>query len=1170
MSTEEIPTRELLLAELAEFVEPMEMLSSPEAVSGIVRLLGWDVPEETPFPVDFGLLVTGAGDVETALDQFEAATTDEARNAALGALLTAATEVLGGIVKLGDDLSQGLTTLTELVDESDIVTELPRRLLDLFVMRYLVEKRRGLVQILTLLGLVEFVAEDADPARHRVDALVPRVYWERLPLLFSDPRQLLDKAYGWSTNFRGDRLLTRVANVGGALGWPLGEMPQDTALADALHRPPDPRTEYRLAFLQEGDIWSGTAAELGIRLCEVPAETSLPHGIAALPYATGAVSISGEIAQGWRLELKTALDLTGGIGLVLRPPDHVAFEPDLLGGPVLATGKLGLTLRRVAAADQEIILIGAPGKTRLALHEFATGVLGSLGPPPDITFSVDLTGLVIAVVPGDGDGFLQKILPAGGVKATGDLGLDASPRTGLTFRGSGGFEVELPLALSLAGVIELKMLWIRLAAAADGLHLKLGATIVVRIGPVSGSVERIGLRADLRPLPAGQSGNLGALDVGFAFQPPAGAGLSIKAGPVTGGGYLFFDPDAEQYAGVLELSFNAISITVIGLLTTRLPDPSGTPGATKKGFSLLLIVAVELPPIQLGYGFTLNGIGGLLGINRTMMVEPLRNGVRDGTVNSILFPKDVVARAPQIISQLKSIFPPAEGRYVFGPMVKIGWGPNAIIEVSVALVLELTSPIRLVILGRFQVALPDKKDPVLNLRLDVVGVIDFDKGEISVDASLVDSRLVVFSLTGDMAVRIGWGATKMFALAAGGFHPAFQPPPGFPSLRRLAIALANSDNPRLRLEAYMALTANTIQFGAALDAYVKLDTFAGTFSVSANLTFDALIQFSPFELKADLGAQVDIQRNGVAFLHAALHASLTGPTPWHALGYAEFDFLGKRRIDFEAIAGSPAGPPVLRINGRDVLGELVKAFAAADAWVALPPGEADRIVSITGADAAGHVVVHPLGALSARQRVLPLGTSVDRFGAAVMDPTTFRLDGFAVGSGATQAPAQVLYDDFSPGQFKALTDDEQVARPAFETLRSGGHVAVASFRLPATRASGVSASSDYVEAIVDVEPGTLFRSHRPPDVATAAVPAATLAALAGAGAAAHAATRAAGAAEFRGPTLGVTVEPERWKLADPDTLQPAAGAPAESCAEAHDRLAAAGAGATPCRVGELV
>src|SRR5439155_18364772 len=197
------------------------------------------------------------------------------------------------------------------------------------------------------------------------------------------------------------------------------------------------------------------------------------------------------------------------------------------------------------------------------------------------------------------------------------------------------------------------------------------------------------------------------------------------------------------------------------------------PGATHHGFSLLLIVAVDLPPIQLGYGFTLNGVGGLLGVNRTMVVDALRNGVRDGSVNAILFPQDVVARAPQIISQLQTIFPPAEGRYVFGPMVKIGWGPNSILELSAGLVLELMAPIRLVILGRIQAALQDKKDTVLNLRLDIVGVVDFDKGEISVDASLVDSRLVMFALTGDMALRVGWGPTKMFALAAGGFHPAF-------------------------------------------------------------------------------------------------------------------------------------------------------------------------------------------------------------------------------------------------------------------------------------------------------------------------------------------------------------------------------------------------------------
>src|SRR5439155_9966724 len=123
----------------------------------------------------------------------------------------------------------------------------------------------------------------------------------------------------------------------------------------------------------------------------------------------------------------------------------------------------------------------------------------------------------------------------------------------------------------------------------------------------------------------------------------------------------FFDPEEEQYAGVLQLSFKAIGITAIGLLTTRLPDPSGPAGATKKGFSLLVIITIDLPPIQLGYGFTLNGVGGLMGIHRRMVVEALRNGVRDGSVNAILFPQDVIARAPQIISQLRSIFPPAEG-----------------------------------------------------------------------------------------------------------------------------------------------------------------------------------------------------------------------------------------------------------------------------------------------------------------------------------------------------------------------------------------------------------------------------------------------------------------------------------------------------------------------------
>ena len=73
----------------------------------------------------------------------------------------------------------------------------------------------------------------------------------------------------------------------------------------------------------------------------------------------------------------------------------------------------------------------------------------------------------------------------------------------------------------------------------------------------------------------------------LGFKPPNGIGLSVDAGVVRGGGYLFFDAERGEYAGALELSFaEFLSIKAIGLITTRMPDGS-------KGFSLLIVMSVE-------------------------------------------------------------------------------------------------------------------------------------------------------------------------------------------------------------------------------------------------------------------------------------------------------------------------------------------------------------------------------------------------------------------------------------------------------------------------------------------------------------------------------------------------------------------------------------------------
>lgn len=1151
-----------LLKAFARALKPLEeALATPEATLELLATLGVNAPIAPPALLQLRAPVV---DVSTGVTQLVQVITAEGEGseAALGKLgelsirtAFAAERIVSLAPRLEADLAAYPAVLAQ-IDFADVAL----RLLDFLLIEVLRREFPTVYGVLLLLGIVH--VESIVPGDADAEAVYPHqraeLRWGRLEQLIQRPAELARDVYGWGTDdLAHHEILERLRFLLQSTGY-IADFHDVSDAAGIAAAGAELRLPIYTDITEDGSL----TVAVGI-VPLVPAATGQGSRLAVRPTLTGSAHVEFELRPALTLALKAAFDVEAPFALVLAPPGDLS----------LALGLGGQSATFVATVDW-----GRESGARLPLVVIPTWLtLDAAGIRATVTLAVGPAGLSPAIEAGfvdtklkiDGskaDGFLKKVLPDKAIEATFDAVVGWSSAKGLYLGGGGGsagtIAVSLPLHLSILGVITLETLHLSFAMDGEKARTTVAADILAKIGPVSASVERIGARIDLGFQSGGR--NLGLADLALAFKPPNGAGLSVKAGPITGGGYLFFDPENEQYAGVLELSFKAISITAIGLLTTRLPDASGPPGATKKGFSLLVIIAVELPPIQLGYGFTLNGVGGLLGIHRTMMVEPLRSGVRDGTVNSILFPKDVVARAPQIISQLKSIFPPAEGRYVFGPMVKIGWGPNAILELEAALVLELMAPIRLVILGRIQVALPDKKDPVLNLRLDIVGVVDFDKGEISVDASLVDSRLVVFVLTGDMALRVGWGASKLFALAAGGFHPAFQPPPGFPALRRLAIALADSDNPRLRLETYLALTSNTVQLGAALDAYAKVDTFVGKFSVSANLGFDALIQFQPFELTAALGAQVDIARDDVPVLHAAVHACLTGPTPWHLVGYAEFDFFGRHRIDVVATIGSPAAPPELRVEAADVLAHVVEAFSKPDAWAALPPRDADRVAGTADQSPSGAIVVHPLGALSARQRLVPFGTYLDRFGAAVLAPTTFTLTGFRVGSGQSQSQAADLYDDFSPGQFKALTDDERVARPAFESMRSGGHVAVAAFRLPADLPAGVTSTGSYQEAAVDVEPGSGYRSAGPLPRRKGGrgvkrtLPANVVTALTAAGAAARAETRSTGARQFRGPDLFVAVRAERWVAADTDTLDPLAAAAPESSSEAHDRLAALG------------
>ena len=166
----------------------------------------------------------------------------------------------------------------------------------------------------------------------------------------------------------------------------------------------------------------------------------------------------------------------------------------------------------------------------------------------------------------------------------------------------------------------------------------------------------------------------------FALDMPwverAGIGFSIDANAFKGGGFLSFDFDQERYVGALELTVkDKVSLKVIGILTTKLPG-------NDDGFSLLLLITAEFQPINLGFGFTLNGVGGLIALHRTMNLNYLRDGVKANTLDNILFPTDPIANINQIISDLEGAFPVQEGRYAFGPMAIIGWGTPTLISIE--------------------------------------------------------------------------------------------------------------------------------------------------------------------------------------------------------------------------------------------------------------------------------------------------------------------------------------------------------------------------------------------------------------------------------------------------------------------------------------------------------
>ena len=401
---------------------------------------------------------------------------------------------------------------------------------------------------------------------------------------------------------------------------------------------------------------------------------------------------------GWLFALRGAVTFEEKAGSKQRPI-KIAVKVDARDGVnalVRFSGENQFSFTGTPSGGMQLAISPAQPATAgpaIALPD-ATGTRLEIG---DFSFVVDLSKdgfkikaatrkSALVIVTGDGDSFIEDSLGATERRIEFDLGATAD-QNGVSLDGGGRLATTLPLDFSL-GPVKVREVQLALGPAGTPTSSELALTAAVSftfsVSWLKIVVEQIGMTFNIgstRGTSPDDALELGSSLLYFrnaGFKPPAGLGIRVDSDFVNGGGFLFYDKEKEEYAGVLQLDFGPrFTFTAIGLLTTKLPDGG-------KGYSFLIILSLELdPPWRIG-PLGIGGLGGLFGLRRALDTDALRAGLRNRTLDAVLFPKDPVTNAGRLLAALRTVFPPTRDKHVAGPMLLLTWGAPTIVTAELA------------------------------------------------------------------------------------------------------------------------------------------------------------------------------------------------------------------------------------------------------------------------------------------------------------------------------------------------------------------------------------------------------------------------------------------------------------------------------------------------------
>jgi hypothetical protein len=795
------------------------------------------------------------------------------------------------------------------------------------------------------------------------------------------------------------------------------------------------------------------APNAGLGLALVLSDPNSPDRLAVVALTPGAGTdpiIDVVVMPGAPLNFSTpsASQWSATVTITAQNQWEASFGPGMNPGPPAGTA----SIRVERKTRFQIGMTTGPGMRAQGFSISLQAVQAAL-----TSVTVDLTGLEISLLAEE----ISKLIgatPGGAATGSGPVSVSvvADHLNGIRFKDNTGLRMNLPLRVQAPG-LQGRGTAVTLFNKDQEMHLGLVTSLTSQLPgfPLRSFIDNVGFSLPVVFPPA----SLPRLGTAPADIAPNGIGVDLTLPPLAGGGLVRQLPGGG-FGGVIAMDLGVIAVQAVAQL--RPP-------------SFLVMMGTIFPPpgIQLSFGFALDAIGGLVGINHRVDVTALRQLVSDGNADRVLFPDKLVERADEVMNALSASFPPVRGRFVIAPMVRVTWG-GRMVSLSGALILELPAPVQAIILGRLLVGIPDPVVPLIRLQASVLGRFDPDVPLFELLVSLAGSWIVGLALRGEVYLLVRGGDDPEFVLSAGGFHPRYVRPPGVPPLQRLQVDMAPGAGYGMRLEAYLAVTSNAVQFGGQL----HLEAMVAECGIEGWLGLDVLFRFEPtFSFAVAIRAGVAVRAAGLRLASVGLAFTLEGPARWHAFGVGSVSVLfWDACLDFDIHWGSsPAVAGGLEVDRLPA--DVASAILQPKAWIAERPQSERTGLTFTqeaAREMAAGKLVHPDATLRVTQAVVPLDFPITRYDRRHVAEQTWTITAVQLrGSPENSDNLEDLEEHFVRGDFFDLSEDAQLTAPPTVALHSGKRVKISGLDLGVAHRVDDGYETEY-------EPKLLQPRHRSP------------------------------------------------------------------------------------------